>query len=144
MRPPNGLEMQQLAEGIVRINNSLPAPLILSTCAEQLDLHSLGIEHNKCVDPELLARLCPTSTEVRNVYAKAAPAKQGSLISTMPALTAEIAKDTGQRAPCGCAPSKDIGRYNTCMHLCAYCYANQSKTAVINGMNDVSATSERL
>lgn len=144
LRPPSDVEMQLLAEGLVQISKGLPTPLILSTCAEQLDLHSLGIEHNKCVDPELLLRLCPTSTEVRNVYAKAAPAKQGSLISTMPALAAETAKDTGQRTPCGCAPSKDIGRYNTCMHLCAYCYANQSKTAVINGMNDASAENERL
>lgn len=144
LRSPNDVEMQHLAEGLVRINNSLSTPLILSTCAERLDLHSLGIEHNKCVDPELLVRLCPTSAEVQNVYAKATPAKQGSLIPTTPPLIAETAKDIGQRTPCGCAPSKDIGRYNTCMHLCAYCYANQSKTAVINGMNDVNITNERL
>ncbi|MBO4402080.1 MAG: DUF1848 family protein [Bacteroidales bacterium] len=28
---------------------------------------------------------------------------------------------------CGCILSKDIGEYNTCPHLCEYCYANASK-----------------
>ena len=36
-------------------------------------------------------------------------------------------KDKGQREFCGCIVSKDIGEYNTCPHLCEYCYANASK-----------------
>ena len=35
-------------------------------------------------------------------------------------------KDRNQRESCGCIVSKDIGRYNTCPHHCAYCYANSS------------------
>jgi len=27
--------------------------------------------------------------------------------------------------------SKDIGEYNTCPHLCEYCYANTSKEAAV-------------
>ena len=38
-------------------------------------------------------------------------------------------KDPGQRAACGCMAAKDIGEYNTCVHLCEYCYANTSKQA---------------
>ena len=38
-------------------------------------------------------------------------------------------KDKGQRLLCGCAISKDIGQYNTCAHLCEYCYANAGKEA---------------
>ena len=35
--------------------------------------------------------------------------------------------DKGQRELCGCKISKDIGQYDTCPHLCEYCYANTSK-----------------
>ena len=38
-------------------------------------------------------------------------------------------RDKGQREFCGCMKSKDIGQYNTCIHMCEYCYANTSKQA---------------
>ena len=38
-------------------------------------------------------------------------------------------RDKGQREFCGCMKSKDIGQYNTCIHMCEYCYANTSKEA---------------
>ena len=40
-------------------------------------------------------------------------------------------KDSGQRALCGCMVAKDIGEYNTCVHLCEYCYANTSKNSAL-------------
>jgi hypothetical protein len=40
-------------------------------------------------------------------------------------------KDKGQRQFCGCIVSKDIGEYNTCPHLCEYCYANASKEVAV-------------
>ena len=41
----------------------------------------------------------------------------------------------GQRPFCECMASKDIGEYNTCPHLCEYCYANTSKQAAMFNFN---------
>ena len=39
-------------------------------------------------------------------------------------------KKKGARAECACYLSCDIGAYNTCMHLCKYCYANAEPAVV--------------
>lgn len=45
-----------------------------------------------------------------------------------------LPKDKCQRPACACALGKDIGQYDTCGHLCKYCYANSNVTAVKNNM----------
>ena len=40
-------------------------------------------------------------------------------------------KDKGLRLACVCIMSKDIGEYNTCSHLCHYCYANTNNAAAM-------------
>lgn len=47
-------------------------------------------------------------------------------------------KKKGARAECACYLSCDIGAYNTCMHLCRYCYANAEPAKVMaqNSMHD--------
>lgn len=81
--------------------------LKLATCAERIDLSEYGIEHNRCIDPELISRLAPDNAVLQNFLYNAKT-------------------DSGQRKACGCILSKDIGAYNTCPHGCLYCYANTS------------------
>ena len=40
-------------------------------------------------------------------------------------------KRKGARAECACYLSCDIGAYNTCRHLCRYCYANAGPAEVL-------------
>ena len=40
-------------------------------------------------------------------------------------------KKKGARAECACYLACDIGAYNTCRHLCRYCYANAENAKVI-------------
>ena len=82
----------------------------LATCAERIDLSEYGIEHNRCIDPELISRLAPDNAVLQNFLYNAKT-------------------DSGQRKACGCILSKDIGAYNTCPHGCLYCYANTSPAA---------------
>lgn len=40
----------------------------------------------------------------------------------------------GNRKECACYITNDIGQYNTCGHLCRYCYANADKDTVRRNM----------
>ena len=42
-----------------------------------------------------------------------------------------VPKRKGARAECACYLACDIGAYNTCKHLCKYCYANAEPAKVL-------------
>jgi hypothetical protein len=42
-----------------------------------------------------------------------------------------VPKRKGARAECTCYIACDIGAYNTCKHLCKYCYANAEPAEVL-------------
>ena len=71
--------------------------LDLATCAEHIDID--GVEHNKCVDPKLVRKICGNKRWITDT------------------------KDKKQREACGCISSADIGSFQECLHSCAYCYA---------------------
>ena len=100
-------------------------PFRLATCAEAIDLEESGIEHNRCIDAELMARRSPYDVELKSFLQRAKP-------------------DSGQRKLCGCILSKDIGAYNTCPHLCRYCYANYSPQTVMNNFRKHTNSSESI
>jgi hypothetical protein len=89
--------------------------LQIATCAEAIDLSQYGIGRNKCIDDALLERLFPQDVELAAFLGSAE--------------TRYRLRDKGQRKECGCIVSKDIGAYDTCPHLCRYCYANSTPKA---------------
>ena len=125
---PTQEEIQSLAAGLAAINKTWPRPLTLTTCAEETDLRSLGIQRNKCIDDALIRRLCPNDQVLASLLDP--PDRQLTLLPTM----TTAPKDKGQRKHCGCIPSKDIGAYSTCLHACAYCYANGLRDTVDRNM----------
>jgi len=83
--------------------------IALHACAEDLELLGLPeISPARCIDPRLIERIvgCPVN----------------------------LSKDRHQRDLCGCAESVDIGSYNTCGHLCKYCYANSFPETVMRNL----------
>lgn len=117
----------------------------LATCGEKVDLEQFGVKHNRCVDDALIIRLAykdkrlmdflkvtihdmPSSDlfgEIKQIPSGAIILPNGKYA------TRGDNTDKGQRQFCGCTVSKDIGEYNTCPHLCEYCYANASKSAAL-------------
>lgn len=127
LRAPSEDEMRALARGLAGLSASWPRPLTLAACAEELDMRPLGIAKNSCIDAALIARLCPHDPDIHK-FLKPRP-RQGALVPLK-----EAAGDRGQRAACGCIPSRDIGAYDSCPHGCVYCYANQSEKKVLDNM----------
>jgi len=119
-------ETAQAAEGIASLCRDWGIQAF--TCAERVDLERYGIGHNKCIDDDLILKITSNAPDLRQLLGRP-EALQTSLLSDSAAALKNI-KDKGQREECGCVISKDIGQYNTCGHLCVYCYANTSEKAV--------------
>ena len=113
-----------------------------STCAEPLDLYQFGIVHNRCIDEDLILKITNCSEQICSLFGFDV-AVQGDLFNSSNKVAKNI-KDVGQRAECGCVFSKDIGQYNTCPHLCVYCYANTSENVVRKNVASFSDKSETI
>ena len=94
------------------------AGIVLSSCAMPGDFSAWGVDHGRCIDPDLVSRITGKTMSCK--------------------------KDQGQRKDCLCAGSVDIGTYNTCTHGCIYCYANYNHVQALKNYSEHDPGSEIL
>jgi len=97
-REPDPETVEALTRFIVEAAGS--QGMSVQSCAEKIDLRPFGVQPGRCIDPDL----------IHGLFGIEVPA----------------GKDPGQRPLCGCAPSRDIGTYDTCPRGCLYCYASRT------------------
>ena len=98
IRPLNAEEMTALSKTLYDIGEKYS--ISIESCAEEIDLSSIGIKHGHCIDKALFEKLLGEKL-------------QGD-------------RDKNQRGACRCMESIDIGTYDTCQNGCRYCYAAHS------------------
>ena len=141
-------QRQVLAEGLAKLRDDWASEgwnIRLATCAEDVDLAAYDIEHNRCIDGELMERVFGDDRELV-YYLHTGRLPEPDLFGGLPDIPAgkKNLKDKGQRKVCGCMVSKDIGMYDTCQHFCVYCYANTSRECVQKNALRHSDESESL
>lgn len=135
-------EMLIFAEKLSELNKKWNYEL--ATCGEKIDINQFGIKHNHCVDDDLMIKLAYKDDDLMKFLGMEIKQREALLFDEeiipsdaimLPenkyAIKKKNNKDKGQRQFCGCIVSKDIGEYNTCPHLCEYCYANASKEVAV-------------
>lgn len=76
----------------------------LQCCANKYDLSEYGITSKSCISNEILSNVFGYEVNYKQV--------------------------TTKREHCSCITHRDIGAYNSCMHLCRYCYANYDEDII--------------
>lgn len=141
-------QMLEFAERLAELNRKWGYRL--ATCGEKIDLQQFGIEHNHCVDDALIIRFAYEDKKLMDfLKVKMFPMPVPNLFGESESLPEDAIilpnntyathgdnRDKGQRLFCGCIVSKDIGEYNTCPHLCEYCYANSSKEIAVRNWKE--------
>lgn len=132
--------MNEFAKRLAQLNKKWNYQL--ATCGEKIDISKYGIEHNKCIDDELIIRLAYKDAKLMEYLGvELIDVRSGDLFGSITIPEGAIRVDNGiyavksskknkaqgQREFCGCIESRNIGEYNTCIHKCVYCYANTSK-----------------
>ncbi len=100
-------ERLMLGKEMVRIGKQYD--MVIRPCAEGTELAAYGADCSGCV--------------TQKIYEQAI----GSRLIIPKSVKS-------QRAECACVFGRDIGQYNTCGHLCRYCYANEDKELVLRNM----------
>lgn len=146
---PDTIQRQELVVGLAKLRDVWCEEgwgLTLATCAEDVDLEMYGIEHNSCIDRNLMMHLFADDEELMYYlnYGQLPERDMFGQLVLKKRKEANSFKDKGQRGACGCMISKDIGMYNTCRHYCVYCYANTSRACVEKNVKEDMAIGESL
>ena len=144
-------QMEEFAKRLSELNQKWHYEL--ATCGEKIDIEQYGIQHNHCVDDNLMIRFAHHDTALMDFLGVEVKTDENSLFGMEPipanaimlnetqyAIKKKDNRDKGQRQFCGCMVSKDIGEYNTCPHLCEYCYANASKEVALRNWKQAKET----
>ncbi len=102
LRPPNEQEQIQIATAFSKIGKQ--NNIIIHSCCENNFLKDYGLDITGCMSKEIVEKAIDSNLNVPN--------------------------NNSKRNGCSCLLGNDIGAYNTCMHLCKYCYANANQELV--------------
>ena len=104
---PNHEEQIQIAKAFSKIGKE--NNMVIHSCCEKTYLSQYGLKCNGCMSKEIVEKAIGCNLNPPN-------------------------SRKNLRESCNCLMGNDIGAYNTCGHLCKYCYANANKGFVIENM----------
>ena len=107
IKPPNHEEQIQIAKVFSKISKE--NNMVIHSCCEKTYLSQYGLKCNGCMSKEIVEKAIGCNLNPPN-------------------------SRKNLRESCNCLMGNDIGAYNTCGHLCKYCYANANKGFVIENM----------
>ena len=106
IKTPTKEEQMGIAKAFSKIGKE--NEMVIHACCEKTYLSQYGLQCNGCMSQEIVEKAIKNTLQ---------PPKRKNL-----------------RQECNCLMGNDIGAYNTCGHLCKYCYANANKQFVIENM----------
>ncbi len=116
IKPPSKEEQIEIAKAFVKIGKE--NGMVIHGCSEGTFLSKYGVDCKGCMSKELVEKSIGESLK---------PPKRKNI-----------------REGCNCLMGNDIGAYDSCGHLCKYCYANSNKALVRENMKRHIETSPFL
>ncbi len=106
LRPPTEKEQIQIAKAFSKIGKQ--NNIVIHSCCEKEFLKNYGLDITGCMSKEIIEKAIDSKLNAPKSHSK--------------------------REGCTCLLGNDIGAYNTCGHLCKYCYANANTGLVRENM----------